>query len=252
MAPRDDKPSPRWRTSLVTRVMDWLRASHRGAPSAGTRRAANPDALVRTVRARDPANAADADLARSERLAALAARQAARAKTRKRIEYEQKILHRTHLDASLLLLLKETRDWLARSQHGVLTQNLPFDAQDIGTQANQSPGVVLQSIEFTFHGARYRIEVDIGAERTHGDRTGKLRFLQNDKIVLSAHLFGPADGDAASVHWDRLKVDTLEPGPWVGHIGEMEEQIRFARERPVLQQELARLMGEDDGSPKTG
>jgi hypothetical protein len=32
----------------------------------------------------------------------------------------------------------------------------------------------------------------------------------------------------------------------------MEEQIRFARERPVLQQELARLMGEDDGSPKTG
>jgi hypothetical protein len=204
------------------------------------------------VRARKPAYATDVDFARTERLAALAARQAARAKTRKRIEYEEKILDRTHLDASLLLLLKETRDWPARSQRGVLTQNLLFDAQDIGAKESQTPGLVTQCVKFTFHGARYRVEVDIGTERTYGGRTGKLRFLQNDKIVLSAHLSSPADGDGAPAHWNRLKVDTLEPGPWVGHVGEIEEQIRFASERPVLQQELARLMGEQEDPPKSG
>lgn len=204
------------------------------------------------VRSRDPANAADGDFAWTERRAAFAARQAARAKTRKRIEYENKIVHSSHLDSSLLCLLKETRDWPARSQSGVLARNLPFDAQDIGAQEDQSPGSAAQRVEFTFRGTRYRVEVDTDAERTHGEKTGKLRFLQNDKVVLCAHLAGPAEGDAGSTHWDRLKVDTLEAGPWVGHIGEIEEQIRFARERPVLQQELARLMGDDDGSPTTG
>ena len=183
---------------------------------------------------------------RSERLAALAARQAARARIRKRIEYEDKIVHRTHLDSSLLLLLKETRDWPARSQRGVLAAGLRFDAHEISAQERQGPDLTVHSVEFTFHGARYRVEVDINAEPTYGGRTGKLRFLQDDKVVLAAHLSGPADGAGAPAHWDRLKVDTLEPGPWVGHVGEIEEQIRFASERHVLQQELARLMREDD------
>lgn len=232
--------------------MDWLRGSQNSGSSAATRRPANADAPrpARTDRAGEPADAAD--LARTQRLAAIAARQAARAEIRKRIEYENKIVHHTHLDSSLLLLLKETRDWPARNQRGALRQNLLFDAQDIRVQEQQSAGLVTQRVEFTFRGARYRVEVDTDSERTHLGKTGRLRIFQNDKVMLSAHLAGPADGDTAPAPWDRLKVDTLEPGPWVGHIGEIEEQIRFARERPVLQQEFARLMGDDDGSPTTG
>lgn len=254
MSTRDRRADPSRRATLVARVVDWLRGSPRGAPAAGVRRVAEPDGARATppVRAQGPANATDADRLRAERLAALAARQAARARTRKRIEYEDKIVHRTHLDASLLLLLKELRDWPARSERGVLAESLPFDAQDVTAAERLSPDLTAHSVEFTFHGTRYRVEVDIKAERSFGGRTGKLRFLQNGKVVLSAHLSGPADGAGAPVDWDRLKVDALEPGPWVGHVGDIEEQIRFASERHVLQQEFARLMGEDDdpGKPR--
>ncbi len=250
VATRDRRADRSRRATLVARVVDWLRGSPRGAPAVGVRRVAEPDGARATppVRAQGPANTTAADQVRAERLAALAARQAARARTRKRIEYEDKIVHRTHLDASLLLLLKELRDWPARSQRGVLAEGLPFDAQDVSAQERHSPDLTAHSVEFTFQGTRYRVEVDINAERSFGGRTGKLRFLQNGKAVLSAHLSGPADG--TPVHWDRLKVDALEPGPWVGHVGEIEEQIRFASERHVLQQELARLMGEDDDPGK--
>ena len=236
MATRDRRADRDRRATLVRRVVDWLRGPPRDAP--------------RRVQAQEPVGAADATRLRVERLAALAARQAARARIRQRIEYEDKIVHHTHLDASLLLLLKELRDWPARSPRGVLAEGLRCDAEDVSAEERRGPDRTAQGAEFTFHGMRYRIEVDIDAERTCGGRTGKLRFLQNGKVVLSAHLSAPDDGAGAPVNWDRLKVDGLEAGPWVGHVGEIEEQIRFASERHVLHQELARLMGEDSDPGK--
>jgi hypothetical protein len=170
-------------------------------------------------------------------------------RTRRRLEHENRIVSHTHVDNSLLLLLEELRQQRARP---VARDRVPFQAQDLHLQRYEREGTATEITEFSFQGERYRVELDTGELTTGaGDAPrGKLRLFQGDRLVVMAHV-SRAQAGAAPGRWDSLKVETLKPGAWVKHIAEIEEQIRYVRETPLLQTELQRIMEVTEEPPKT-
>lgn len=222
MVPTDDN-GPR-RGSWLARVRAWLE-SDKLLPDARSQSRPTPTAPEPTMPPRDWAIT----------------------RMRRRIEYENTILNHTHADASLLLLLEELEEWRKRRTGAGAKKELRFAAQDLHTQDSASGDAIITVNDFRFKGEQFRVEVETerataGAEPTRG----KLRLFQGDKLMVAARL---RRDDTAAIHWTGLEIESLEPGSWVSHVSDMDEQIRYARETPLLQTELQRLVdGADDPS----
>ena len=161
----------------------------------------------------------------------------------KRIQYSESFVKKTGIHQSLLVLLKELWHWPSWSKRDDFENHKNFDAENVQGEEIENDKVTIKRVDFSYGGENYRFEFEEDKSYFEGSKWGTVRIFQNDKLVISARVYHNLERHNEYYEWDYLNVDNLEVGgSWVGHIVEIEEKIKMAREKFFMDLEAKRVL----------